>query len=88
MPRRRDDARRDRRRGKPSILVPLPTATDDHQRKNAEVLAKAGAAEVIEQRDLTGDRLAVMIFALAADPDGRGACRTRRGRWHGPTPRG
>ena len=26
--------------GKPSILVPLPTATDDHQRKNAEVLAR------------------------------------------------
>ncbi len=57
--------------GKPSILVPLPTATDDHQRKNAEVLAKAGAAEVIDQRDLSGNRLAVMIFALAADPDGR-----------------
>jgi UDP-N-acetylglucosamine--N-acetylmuramyl-(pentapeptide) pyrophosphoryl-undecaprenol N-acetylglucosamine transferase len=57
--------------GKPSILVPLPTATDDHQRKNAEVLAKAGAAEVIDQRDLSGSRLAVRIFALAADPDGR-----------------
>ena len=57
--------------GKPSILVPLPTATDDHQRKNAEVLEKAGAAEVIDQRDLSGNRLAVMIFALAADPDGR-----------------
>jgi UDP-N-acetylglucosamine--N-acetylmuramyl-(pentapeptide) pyrophosphoryl-undecaprenol N-acetylglucosamine transferase len=57
--------------GKPSILVPLPTATDDHQRKNAEVLAKAGAAEVIDQRDLSGNRLAVMIFALASDPDGR-----------------
>jgi len=57
--------------GKPSILVPLPTATDDHQRKNAEVLAKAGAAEVIDQRDLSGNRLAVMIFALASDPDSR-----------------
>jgi UDP-N-acetylglucosamine--N-acetylmuramyl-(pentapeptide) pyrophosphoryl-undecaprenol N-acetylglucosamine transferase len=57
--------------GKPSILVPLPTATDDHQRKNAEVLARAGAAEVIDQRDLSGNRLAVRIFALAADPDGR-----------------
>ena len=32
--------------GKPSLLVPLPTAADDHQRKNAEVLAAAGAAEL------------------------------------------
>ena len=30
--------------GRAAILVPLPTATDDHQRKNAEVLARAGAA--------------------------------------------
>jgi UDP-N-acetylglucosamine--N-acetylmuramyl-(pentapeptide) pyrophosphoryl-undecaprenol N-acetylglucosamine transferase len=56
--------------GKPSILVPLPTATDDHQRKNASVLAKAGAAEVIDQRELSGNRLAIGIFALAADPEG------------------
>jgi UDP-N-acetylglucosamine--N-acetylmuramyl-(pentapeptide) pyrophosphoryl-undecaprenol N-acetylglucosamine transferase len=53
--------------GKPAILVPLPTATDDHQRKNADVLARDGAAEVIDQRDLSGDRLARQILALAAD---------------------
>jgi UDP-N-acetylglucosamine--N-acetylmuramyl-(pentapeptide) pyrophosphoryl-undecaprenol N-acetylglucosamine transferase len=57
--------------GRPSILIPLPTATDDHQRRNAEVLAQAGAAEVIEQRDLTGARLAGRILALARDPDRR-----------------
>ncbi len=59
--------------GKPSILIPLPTATDDHQRKNAEVLAAAGAADVIDQRELSGNRLAVRIMALAADPAGRRA---------------
>jgi UDP-N-acetylglucosamine--N-acetylmuramyl-(pentapeptide) pyrophosphoryl-undecaprenol N-acetylglucosamine transferase len=53
--------------GRPSILIPLPTATDDHQRMNAEVLQAAGAAEVIEQRVLTGDLLADRILALAAD---------------------
>jgi UDP-N-acetylglucosamine--N-acetylmuramyl-(pentapeptide) pyrophosphoryl-undecaprenol N-acetylglucosamine transferase len=53
--------------GKPSILVPLPTATDDHQRHNALVLARAGAAEVIEQRELTGERLAAAMLALAGD---------------------
>jgi UDP-N-acetylglucosamine--N-acetylmuramyl-(pentapeptide) pyrophosphoryl-undecaprenol N-acetylglucosamine transferase len=53
---------------RPAILVPLPTATDDHQRKNAEVVSAAGAADVIDQRDLTGPRLAERICALAADP--------------------
>jgi UDP-N-acetylglucosamine--N-acetylmuramyl-(pentapeptide) pyrophosphoryl-undecaprenol N-acetylglucosamine transferase len=59
--------------GKPAILIPLPTATDDHQRRNAEVLGRAGAAEVIDQRELTGDRLATRILALAGDPSRREA---------------
>src|SRR5690606_25570800 len=53
--------------GRASILVPLPTATDDHQRKNAEALAREGAAAMIEQKDLTGERLATEVLALAAD---------------------
>jgi UDP-N-acetylglucosamine--N-acetylmuramyl-(pentapeptide) pyrophosphoryl-undecaprenol N-acetylglucosamine transferase len=57
--------------GKPAILVPLPTATDDHQRQNARVLAEAGAAELIEQRELTGERLAAAMLALAGDADRR-----------------
>lgn len=43
--------------GKPSILVPFPFAADDHQKKNAEVLAGAGAARLVEDRDFTGQRL-------------------------------
>jgi UDP-N-acetylglucosamine--N-acetylmuramyl-(pentapeptide) pyrophosphoryl-undecaprenol N-acetylglucosamine transferase len=54
-----------------SILVPLPTATDDHQRKNAEALVKQGAARMVEQRELNGERLAAEILALAADADQR-----------------
>jgi UDP-N-acetylglucosamine--N-acetylmuramyl-(pentapeptide) pyrophosphoryl-undecaprenol N-acetylglucosamine transferase len=53
--------------GRAAILIPLPTATDDHQRKNAEVLAAAGAADVIDQRDLTGRLLAARIVNLAGD---------------------
>jgi UDP-N-acetylglucosamine--N-acetylmuramyl-(pentapeptide) pyrophosphoryl-undecaprenol N-acetylglucosamine transferase len=53
--------------GKPSILVPLPTATDDHQRKNAIALVNQGASRLVEQRELTGDRLAAEIHALAGD---------------------
>jgi UDP-N-acetylglucosamine--N-acetylmuramyl-(pentapeptide) pyrophosphoryl-undecaprenol N-acetylglucosamine transferase len=57
--------------GRPSILIPLPTATDDHQRRNAEALHASGAAEVIEQQDLTGEMLANRIMALAADRERR-----------------
>jgi UDP-N-acetylglucosamine--N-acetylmuramyl-(pentapeptide) pyrophosphoryl-undecaprenol N-acetylglucosamine transferase len=53
--------------GVPSLLVPLPTAADDHQRKNAEVLVAGGAADMIAQRDLTGARLADRVEALIAD---------------------
>jgi UDP-N-acetylglucosamine--N-acetylmuramyl-(pentapeptide) pyrophosphoryl-undecaprenol N-acetylglucosamine transferase len=57
--------------GRAAVLVPLPTATDDHQRKNADVLARAGAAEVIDQRELTGMRFAAAVLALAHDKERR-----------------
>lgn len=54
--------------GRPAILVPLPTATDDHQRKNAEVLVRAGAADCVDERELTGAGLAARLLTLAGDP--------------------
>ena len=59
--------------GRASILIPLPTAADDHQKKNAEVLARAGAAELIEQKALTGALLAERLLALAGDRPRRAA---------------
>ena len=59
--------------GRPAILIPLPTATDDHQRHNARALQEAGAAELIEQSTLTGERLADRMIALARDRDRRRA---------------
>jgi UDP-N-acetylglucosamine--N-acetylmuramyl-(pentapeptide) pyrophosphoryl-undecaprenol N-acetylglucosamine transferase len=53
--------------GKAAILIPLPTATDDHQRKNAEALMAKGAAELLLQADLSGQALARRILGLAAD---------------------
>jgi UDP-N-acetylglucosamine--N-acetylmuramyl-(pentapeptide) pyrophosphoryl-undecaprenol N-acetylglucosamine transferase len=53
--------------GRAAILVPLPTATDDHQRKNAEALAAHGAADVLLQQDMTGAALADRILSLAGD---------------------
>jgi UDP-N-acetylglucosamine--N-acetylmuramyl-(pentapeptide) pyrophosphoryl-undecaprenol N-acetylglucosamine transferase len=57
--------------GKAAILVPLPTATDDHQRKNAEALVRQGAARVVDQRDLSGSRLADEVLGLCSDAAGR-----------------
>jgi len=57
--------------GKPAILIPLPTATDDHQRKNADALAAAGAANVLPQHDMDGHVLAQRILSLAADREAR-----------------
>jgi UDP-N-acetylglucosamine--N-acetylmuramyl-(pentapeptide) pyrophosphoryl-undecaprenol N-acetylglucosamine transferase len=53
--------------GKAAILIPLPTATDDHQRRNAEALASVGAAEVLRQVDATGAALAQRIGSLMRD---------------------
>jgi len=53
--------------GTPAILVPLPNSTDDHQRRNAEVVARAGAAVALEERELTGDTLAAAITGLVGD---------------------
>ncbi len=53
--------------GRPALLVPFPAATDDHQRKNAEVLERAGAAVVIDQASLTAAGLVDAVRALAAD---------------------
>jgi UDP-N-acetylglucosamine--N-acetylmuramyl-(pentapeptide) pyrophosphoryl-undecaprenol N-acetylglucosamine transferase len=53
--------------GRAALLVPFPAATDDHQRRNAEVLVAAGAARMIEQRDLTADRLTAAIDELLGD---------------------
>ena len=57
--------------GKAAILIPLPTATDDHQRKNAEALASAGAAQLLLQNQATGPVIADRILALVADGEGR-----------------
>jgi UDP-N-acetylglucosamine--N-acetylmuramyl-(pentapeptide) pyrophosphoryl-undecaprenol N-acetylglucosamine transferase len=57
--------------GRPAILVPLPGATDNHQLKNAEALARAGAAVVIEQHALTGAALADALARLLGDPSRR-----------------
>jgi UDP-N-acetylglucosamine--N-acetylmuramyl-(pentapeptide) pyrophosphoryl-undecaprenol N-acetylglucosamine transferase len=57
--------------GRPAILVPFPFAADDHQRANAEAVREAGAAVMVEDKDLDGVRCAAEIVALAGDPPRR-----------------
>jgi UDP-N-acetylglucosamine--N-acetylmuramyl-(pentapeptide) pyrophosphoryl-undecaprenol N-acetylglucosamine transferase len=54
--------------GKAAIMIPLPTAADDHQRKNAEAMQNAGAAKMLLQRELSGESLAAQILELADGP--------------------
>ena len=53
--------------GRPVILIPLPTAADDHQSKNAARFAAANAAIVLDQRTCTGAQLAQLLGDLLAD---------------------
>ena len=55
------------RRGSLRCWCRLPTAADDHQRRNAEVLEEAGAAEMLLQRDVTPESLKSALVALLND---------------------
>lgn len=53
--------------GKAAILIPLPSAADDHQTKNAEALAKKNAAVLLPQKELTPQRLVQEILKFKSD---------------------
>ena len=59
--------------GRPAVLVPFGRAANDHQRSNAAAVEAAGAAEVIDERELSGTTLAARIVALASDGGRRAA---------------
>ena len=90
----RDLAARARRRwpnwrpaGRPAVLVPFPAATDDHQRRNAEVLEQAGAAVLLEERrpDAGSAGLRVRPTCSADRATARADGRRRCARSPGPT---
>ena len=54
--------------GKPALMIPFPFAADDHQRKNAEAVERAGAGRMILQAELTPERLAQELLWLIRDP--------------------
>ena len=52
---------------KPAILVPFPYAADDHQTVNARSMVRSGAAILVQEKDLTGAKLADELRGLEAD---------------------
>jgi UDP-N-acetylglucosamine--N-acetylmuramyl-(pentapeptide) pyrophosphoryl-undecaprenol N-acetylglucosamine transferase len=55
--------------GKPSVLVPLPHASDEHQLRNAEAFAHAGAAQLVLDQEMDGGRLFEEVRKLRPQPD-------------------
>lgn len=55
--------------GKASVLIPSPNVAENHQYHNAMVLANAGAACVIEEKELTGEKLVEVVKDLIADKE-------------------
>ncbi len=53
--------------GKPSILIPSPYVTENHQYHNAMALVNNGAAEILEEKDLTPDSLTQRVNELLSD---------------------
>ena len=54
--------------GRAAILIPSPNVAENHQYYNAMELQKAGAAVVIEEKDLTGEKLVSTVSGLLAEP--------------------
>ncbi len=66
--------------GRPAILVPLPSATDDHQTHNTAEMVEAGGARMIAQRNFTPVELAKQMQKLGLEPEGLISAAKRA--WH------
>ena len=62
--------------GRPSIMVPLPNAIDDHQAGNANWLAEQGGAMVLPQADMSAESVAALVDQLARSPERLNAMAT------------
>ena len=59
----------------PSVLIPFPAATDNHQFFNARAFEETGAARLLEQKNATPESLASLVSELMADAPAREKCR-------------
>jgi UDP-N-acetylglucosamine--N-acetylmuramyl-(pentapeptide) pyrophosphoryl-undecaprenol N-acetylglucosamine transferase len=70
--------------GLPSVLVPYPAATDDHQFHNARALCDSGAARMLEQRSAQPQNLVAIFAPLMDDQTERERMRAALAKWHTP----
>jgi UDP-N-acetylglucosamine--N-acetylmuramyl-(pentapeptide) pyrophosphoryl-undecaprenol N-acetylglucosamine transferase len=68
----------------PSLLVPFPAAADDHQFFNAQAFKSTGAAELLEQKKSTPEKVAEILTGLVEDHFVRSGIQKSLGQWHSP----
>jgi UDP-N-acetylglucosamine--N-acetylmuramyl-(pentapeptide) pyrophosphoryl-undecaprenol N-acetylglucosamine transferase len=68
----------------PSVLIPYPSAADNHQYHNARALADSGAARMLEQRSASAAGLVNEILALLEDGQTREKAQRALAQWHAP----
>jgi len=70
--------------GVPSVLVPFPAATDNHQFFNAKAFQETGAAHLLEQKNSTPEKLAELVLELATNNTAREKMQSALAKWHAP----
>lgn len=68
----------------PSVLIPFPAATDNHQFFNAKAFADTGAARLLEQKSATPEALARLVLELIENSVAREQMQTALAKWHAP----
>jgi UDP-N-acetylglucosamine--N-acetylmuramyl-(pentapeptide) pyrophosphoryl-undecaprenol N-acetylglucosamine transferase len=68
----------------PSLLVPYPTAADNHQFFNASAFEKTGAAKLLEQKNSTPEKVAVILTGLVENEPARAKMQSALALWHAP----
>jgi UDP-N-acetylglucosamine--N-acetylmuramyl-(pentapeptide) pyrophosphoryl-undecaprenol N-acetylglucosamine transferase len=68
----------------PSLLVPYPTAADNHQFFNASAFEKTGATKLLEQKNSTPEKVAALLCELVEDSAAREKIQTALAQWHAP----
>jgi UDP-N-acetylglucosamine--N-acetylmuramyl-(pentapeptide) pyrophosphoryl-undecaprenol N-acetylglucosamine transferase len=68
----------------PSLLVPFPTAADNHQYCNALAFEKTGAAKLLEQKDATAIKVAAFLSEFVENDLGRAKMQSALTQWHAP----
>lgn len=68
----------------PAVLVPFPTAADNHQWHNARAFAETDAAQLLEQDEATPEKVSRLLREVMEDSAKRSAMKIALARWHAP----